>query len=78
MVILGALVAGHHPLTPRERALALLPAEATILEAPSEDAEGAFATVVGRYAGALDRGDDPGDAFTTASSELGWMPVGSE
>ena len=43
-----------------------------------EDAEGAFATVVGRYAASLDRGDDPGDAFTTASSELGWMPVGSE
>jgi hypothetical protein len=55
-----------------------LPAEATILEAPSEDAEGAFATVVGRYAASLDRGDDPGDAFTTASSELGWTPVGSE
>ena len=33
MVILGALVACHHPLTPRERALALLPAEATIVGA---------------------------------------------
>jgi hypothetical protein len=33
VVILGALVACHHPLTPRERALALLPAEATIVAA---------------------------------------------
>jgi len=55
-----------------------LPADATILEAPTEDTEGAFATVVGRYAASLDRGDDPGDAFATASSELGWTPVGSE
>ena len=53
-----------------------LPAEATILEAPREDAEGAFASVVGRYAAALDRGDDPADAFATASSELGWTAVG--
>jgi hypothetical protein len=33
VVILGALVACHHPPTPRERALALLPAEATIVAA---------------------------------------------
>ena len=33
MVILGALLACHHSLTPRERALALLPAEATIVAA---------------------------------------------
>jgi len=55
-----------------------LPTDATILDPPGEDAEGAFATVVGRYAAALDRGEDPGDAFAAASRELGWTPVGTE
>ena len=55
-----------------------LPADTTVLEPPGEDAAGAFATVVGRYAAALDRGDDPGEAFGAAYRDLGWTPVASE
>ncbi len=52
-----------------------LPDGATILEAPSEDAEGAFATVVGRYAAALDEGMTPAAAFEAASGATGWIAV---
>lgn len=62
----------------RVPASSTLPADATVLEPPADDPEGPFADVVGRYAAALDRGDEPGDAFATASRDLGWTPVGSE
>jgi hypothetical protein len=52
-----------------------LPDGATILEAPSKDAEGAFATVVGRYAAALDEGMTPAAAFAAASGATGWTAV---
>lgn len=52
-----------------------LPAGATILEAPPSDPDGAFATVVGAYATALDRGASPAEAFATASGGAGWTPV---
>jgi ribokinase len=49
--------------------------EATVLEAPADDSDGAFASVVGAYAAALDRGEEPAEAFATASKERGWSPV---
>lgn len=52
-----------------------LPDDATILEAPALDADGAFAAVVGAYAAALDRGASPADAFASASAESGWAAV---
>jgi len=52
-----------------------LPDDATVLESPPEDAEGAFASLVGRYAAALDRGVEPVDAFAAASAEAGWLAV---
>lgn len=45
---------------------------ATVLARPEEDPDGRFAGVVGRYAAALDRGDDPAAAFHAATAELGW------
>jgi hypothetical protein len=45
---------------------------ATVLARPAHDPDGRFTGVVGRYAAALDRGDDPADAFHAATAELGW------
>ena len=56
----------------RPRSDASLPEDATVLEAPDDDAEGAFAAVVGRYAAALDAGTAPGEAFAAASGATGW------
>jgi hypothetical protein len=52
-----------------------VPDDATVLEAPPADADGAFAAVVGAYAAALDRGATPADAFATASVGSGWSAV---
>jgi ribokinase len=52
-----------------------LPADATILEAPADDPDGAFAAVVGAYAAALDRGASPAEAFASASGGLGVTAV---
>jgi hypothetical protein len=49
--------------------------DATVLEAPTEDAEGAFASLVGRYAAALDAGTAPAEAFAAASAGVGWAAV---
>jgi hypothetical protein len=46
--------------------------DATILEAPADDPDDAFASVVGGYAAALDRGEEPAEAFATASTASGW------
>ncbi len=46
--------------------------DATILEAPEGDPDDAFASVVGGYAAALDRGEEPAEAFATASAAGGW------
>jgi hypothetical protein len=51
-------------------------AAATIIEAPGEDPEGAFAVLVGRYAAALDRGIAPGEAFRSVAAEGGWNAAG--
>lgn len=47
-------------------------ADATILEAPADDPDDAFASVVGGYAAALDRGEEPAEAFASASTASGW------
>jgi hypothetical protein len=52
-----------------------VPDDATVLESPAVDADGAFAAVVGAYAAALDRGANPEEAFASASAESGWAAV---
>lgn len=49
-----------------------LPADATVLERPAHDEDGAFARLVGSYAAALDAGAEPVDAFRTVVERLGW------
>lgn len=49
----------------------------TVFEAPASDPDGAYASMVGRYAAALDAGRTPADAFRAATSESGWESVGS-
>jgi hypothetical protein len=51
-------------------------AAATLLEAPVDDRDGAFAGLVGRYAAALDRGIAPAEAFRVATSAGGWEAAG--
>jgi hypothetical protein len=46
--------------------------DATVLEAPADDPDDAFASVVGGYAAALDRGEEPAEAFASASTASGW------
>lgn len=52
-----------------------LPDDATVLQAPPLDPDGAFAAVVGAYAAALDRGATPAEAFSSASEGSGWSAV---
>lgn len=49
--------------------------EATILETPESDPDDAFGSVVGAYAAALDRGEEPAEAFATASQSAGWAAI---
>ena len=49
-----------------------LPADATVIEAPAADPDGAFADLVGRFAASLDDGSDPGDAFSGSLAAAGW------
>ena len=53
-----------------------LPASATVLEMPDED-DGAFPELVGRYAAALDRGEDPAAAWKAALAAGGWETADS-
>lgn len=46
--------------------------DATVIEAPPDDPDDAFAGIVGAYAAAIDRGEEPAEAFATASSSIGW------
>lgn len=48
---------------------------ATVIEAPAEDPDGAFAALVGRYVAALDRGEAADEAFRAATAEGGWEPA---
>jgi hypothetical protein len=52
--------------------------EATVLEAPAGDPDDAFASVVGGYAAALDRGEEPAEAFTSASAATGWAAAAAD
>jgi hypothetical protein len=53
-----------------------LPAEATVLASPDTDPDGAFGSLVGVYAAALDRGVEPATAFRTTIAEAkAWSPV---
>jgi pfkB family carbohydrate kinase len=49
-----------------------VPDDAIVLEAPTEDPDGAFATVVGRLAAALDAGGSPEEAFGSVVEAAGW------
>jgi hypothetical protein len=49
-----------------------LPADAVVFEAPDADPDGAFATLVGRFAAALDDGSAPADAFRASVTADGW------
>jgi hypothetical protein len=49
-----------------------LPPAAIDLEAPEDDPDGAFASVVGRLAAALDRGAPPDAAFAQVVESAGW------
>ena len=52
-----------------------LPTDATVLERPTSDPDGAFARLVATFAAALDRGIEPATAFSEASGGAGWAPV---
>jgi hypothetical protein len=54
---------------------ARMPEDATVLESPEHDPDGAFGAVVGAYAAALDRGATPSEAFASASAGTGWSAV---
>jgi hypothetical protein len=43
-----------------------------VLEAPASDPDGAFASLVGAFAAALDGGTEPGEAFRTSIVADGW------
>jgi hypothetical protein len=60
------VVAPHGVATP------VAPVSAIVLQAPDTDPDGAFATLVGRLAAALDRGEDVGEAFRSATAQGGW------
>lgn len=53
-----------------------LPSDATVIASPDADPEGAFGSLVGAYAAALDRGIEPALAFqTTITDAKAWSPV---
>jgi ribokinase len=53
-----------------------LPDDATVFERPAEDPDGEFARLVGSYAAALDRGEEPEAAFRSATTARGWETAG--
>jgi hypothetical protein len=55
-----------------------LPPDAIAFEAPSADPDGAFASLVGRFAAALDDGVPPGDAFRATVESDGWAPAADD
>ena len=48
------------------------PADATVVEAPPTDPDGAFATLLGTLAADLDAGSLPADGIAAAATGLGW------
>ena len=55
-----------------------LPPDAIVFEAPDEDPDGVFASMVGAFAAGLDDGGDPAEAFRSSVDTGGWTetPVG--
>jgi hypothetical protein len=49
-----------------------LPADVIVFEAPDDDPDGAFATLVGAFAAGLDTGAAPDDAFRSSIALDGW------
>lgn len=49
-----------------------LPPDAIVFEAPEADPDGAFASLVGSFAAALDDGADPAEALQTTIASEGW------
>ena len=49
-----------------------LPSDAIVFEAPADDRDGVFATLVGTFAAALDDGEDPAGAFRSSIAAEGW------
>ncbi len=49
-----------------------LPSDAVVFEAPDTDPDGAFATLVGHFAAALDDGAEPEAAFHASLGSDGW------
>jgi ribokinase len=49
-----------------------LPPDAIVFEAPADDQDGVFATLVGMFAAALDDGVDPAEAFRSSIAAEGW------
>jgi hypothetical protein len=78
VAIEAAAFAGAHLVLlvpPGREVPAVMPVEATVLAAPDEADEGAFATLVGAYAAALDAGISPAAAFAAATGDAGWEPL---
>ena len=61
----------------REGSLPAAYQRATVLAAPADDADGAFARLVGRFAAALDAGSSGGEAFALARGADGWEMSGA-
>ncbi len=64
----ASLVVVAHAGQPSAAAYAM----ATVLEAPADDGDGAFARLVGRYAAGIDRGTPVVEAFRAATTADGW------
>jgi hypothetical protein len=59
-------------VAPGERLPDGLPDDVVVLAAPDDDPDGVFATLVGRFAAALDEGTDAGEAFRASIASDGW------
>jgi hypothetical protein len=55
-----------------------LPPDAIVFEAPDEDPDGVFASMVGSFAAALDNGGDPVEAFRSSIQADGWTSSPSD
>ena len=55
-----------------------LPPGAVVFEAPDDDPDGTFATLVGTFAAALDDGAEAGAAFRSTLAADGWTESGQE
>ena len=49
-----------------------------VFEAPGADDDGAFASMVGAFAAALDDGEDPAAAFQSTVDGAGWTAAPAE